>query len=72
MIFQASLAIPMMDTEEIFRSLGTEQIIRGKKGLMGCRNGPALILRFLLHEKFTSVAFQDYRKIRRNLDEMLN
>lgn len=31
--------MPMIYIEETFRSLRTEQIIRGERGLMGCRNG---------------------------------
>lgn len=30
--------MPVMHMEEIFRSLRTEQITRGEKGLIGCRN----------------------------------
>lgn len=74
--FQARLAMPVIYTEEIFRSLRTEQIIRGEKGLMGCRNGPTSSFdrqtRIPAPWKIYKHCLPGLQKNWGNFDEMLN
>lgn len=75
-MFQARLAMSVIYTQEIFRSLRTEEIIRGEKGVMVCRNGSTSyfdrLTRIPAPWKIYKHCLPGLLKNRENFDEMLN